>query len=62
MNANEKLKKYLEEHGITQSFICKQTGLSADKVSNIITCKRKMSADELASIAKALNVSIDIFF
>ncbi len=61
MKTNVKLKKYLEEHGITQAFLCRKTGLSSVKLSNIINGNRKLTADELITICKALNVSTDTF-
>ena len=61
MTVNEKIKKYLEEHGITQTFIEKKTGLSQDKVSKLLNGKRKVSAEELGLIASALNVDANIF-
>ncbi len=61
MGVNEKLKQYLEEHGIKQSFLVEKTGMPHWIISNIINGNRKISANELGSIAKALNVSADIF-
>lgn len=58
---NRKLKDYIEAHGITQKFLCDKTGISADKMSNIINAKRKVTGEEIILIAKALDVSVDIF-
>ncbi len=61
MEANKKLREYLDSHGITQAFLVKKTGLSHWVVSNIMNGKRRVSADELGKISQALNVSADIF-
>lgn len=61
MEANLKIKEYLDSHGITQAFLVSKTGISQEKMSNIINGKRRVTADELGKIANALNVSADIF-
>lgn len=61
MKVNEKIKKYLEERGITQAFLAKKTGISHDKLSKILNGKRKLSAQELGDIASVLNVDPNIF-
>ncbi len=62
MNTNQKLKEYLKENGITQAFICEKTGLTSVQVSKIVNGTRKITADELVLISKALRVSPEIFF
>ncbi|MGM9969818.1 MAG: helix-turn-helix domain-containing protein [Anaeroplasma sp.] len=61
MEVNKKLKEYLDSHGITQAFLVKKTGISQEKISNIINSRRKVTADELGRIANALEVSANIF-
>lgn len=61
MEVNKKLKKYLEENGIKQSFLIASTGISQEKISNMMTGKRKITADELSKICQALGVSADLF-
>lgn len=61
MEVNKKLKEYLDSHGITQAFLVKKTGISQEKISNIVNLRRKVTADELGKIANALKVSADIF-
>lgn len=61
MEVNKKLKEYLDAHGITQAFLVKKTGISQEKISNIINSRRKVTADELGRIANALGVSANIF-
>lgn len=56
MNLNLRLREYLEEKGIKQSFICNKAGLSADVVSRILRCERKISAEEYLLICDALEI------
>ena len=55
MEVQEKVKQYIQNNGIKQSFLVEKTGLSKDIVSAIINKKRKMSADEYELFCKALN-------
>lgn len=61
MNCNKMIADYLEAKGITQKFISNKTGLSQNKISQIVNGTRKVTADELVLIAKALDVNADIF-
>ncbi|MCM1130116.1 MAG: helix-turn-helix transcriptional regulator [Roseburia sp.] len=61
MEVNEKIKQYLEEHGISQAFVIRVTGIHRNRVGRIVNGKAKLTAAELGLIAKALNVSADIF-
>ena len=61
MNVNEKIKEYLKAHGISQAFIVNQTGITPEKVSNIMNGKRKVTGEELLLIARALDVNPNIF-
>ncbi len=61
MSVNEKIKEYIESHGISQKFLVDNTGITADKMSNIVNGKRKVTGEELLLIAKALEVSANIF-
>ncbi|MCR5112712.1 MAG: helix-turn-helix domain-containing protein [Acholeplasmatales bacterium] len=61
MSVNEKIKQYIEDHGITQKFLCDKTGISIVTMSKIINSNRKVTGEELILIAKALDVSANIF-
>ena len=61
MKANEKIKTYLLEHGIKQNFIVENTGMNKNIVSNLLNGKRKITADELSKISRALGVKPNIF-
>lgn len=58
---NVKIKNYINEKGITQSFVAKKSGISAPKLSATLNGKRNLYADEFEAICKALNVSPTTF-
>ena len=55
------IKQYLEDNGITQTYICTKTGISAPKMSLILRDERKIIAEEYGAICKALNVDLSFF-
>lgn len=61
MEVNEKLKQYLEEHGISQAFVAEKTGIPYKSLNDMINGRVKVSAENLGRITKCLNVSADIF-
>lgn len=61
MSVNERIKRYLEEHGIKQVFLVKKTGIPKEKMSLILNKNRKLTAEELGTIANALGVDANIF-
>ena len=61
MDCNMKLAKYLEDQGITQSFISEKTGITKEKMSNILNGKRKLTGDELVAVCKVLGINLDYF-
>lgn len=61
MKVNEKIKKYLEERGITQAFLAKKTGIPYKTINDIVNGVTKVSAENLGKISQALGVSADIF-
>lgn len=61
MNVNEKIKQYLQDHGIKQTFLAEKTGIAQEKLSRMLSKNRKLSADELVKISNALGVNPNIF-
>ena len=61
MDCNKKIAEYLKEHGITQKFLVDNTGLTSQKVSNIVNGTRKITGDELVLIAKTLGITLEFF-
>lgn len=62
MKVNANIKKYLDEHGITQVFLSQKTGIDRSAVARIVNSKRRITAEELSKIANALGVDANIFF
>ena len=58
---NFKIKEYIDNHGITQKFLVDKTGITPEKMSNIMNGKRKVTGEELLKIADALKVNANIF-
>lgn len=61
MKVNERIRAYLLEHGIKQNFLVENTGMPQYVVSNLLNGKRKITADELSKISRALGVNPNIF-
>ena len=57
----EQIKNYMEQHGISQKFICDRTGISPPKLSMALNGKRRLSLEEYALICGALEVNTDKF-
>ena len=58
----EKIRAYLDSHGIKQTFLAEQTGLPYQVISDILLRGRKIECQEYNKICKALNVPLDYFF
>jgi plasmid maintenance system antidote protein VapI len=56
-----KIKIYLEDNGVKLSWLSEATGITIYALSNIVNGKRKVTAEELFKISKALKVSPEIF-
>lgn len=56
-----KIKTYLAERGIKQSFLAESTGLSNSIISDICLGNRKIDCLEYYKICKALNVPLETF-
>ncbi len=48
-----------EKAGLTQDYVAKVLGISRPAVTSIETGRRRVSADELVRLAKALRVTTD---
>ena len=58
----EKIRAYLDSHGIKQTFLAKQTGLAYSIISDICLKGRKIEVMEYKKICDALGVPLDYFF
>lgn len=61
MEVGEKIKCYLEEHGISQTFISKKTGIELPKVNLSLNGNRKFTYEEYEMVCWALGVNTDRF-
>lgn len=61
MQVGEKIKKYIDDKGISQSSICKKTGISPTKMNLALHGNRRLTFDEYEMICWALNVNTDQF-
>lgn len=62
MKINANIRKYLEEHGITQTFLAQKAGMKRNAVTSMLNNRRRITAEELSKIANALGVDANIFF
>ncbi|RVU69835.1 MULTISPECIES: helix-turn-helix transcriptional regulator [Lactobacillus] len=60
-DAREILSKYLDEHGIKQSFVAKRMGISSATFSSRLHGRLNFDADFAIAVAKALRIDPDIF-
>lgn len=56
-----KIKEYLIENGIKQTFLAQKAGLTDSIISDICIHDRKVDCIEYYRICKALNVPLDFF-
>ena len=56
---NNRLRKIMEERGMSQADLCRSTGLATSMISHYCTGQRVPSVQVASKIAKALNTSID---
>ena len=57
----KRIKAYLAENGIKQSFLSEKTGISNDVLSKILAGTRDLKAIEYARICRALKVDFETF-
>ncbi len=61
MHVYEKVREYLDEHGIKQISVAKATNISIATLNAMLNGKRTMYADDLKAICEALKVSASTF-
>lgn len=59
---NKNVVRILREKGIPQKDAANSAGMSEGVFSNIVRCRRKVYADEVIPIARAIGVSIEELF
>ena len=60
-HTGEKIRKALEERGISQKQFSIKTGISTSKLNLILTGKRRLKIEELEIICYVLNVDFNTF-
>lgn len=61
MEVGEKIKRYIEENGISQAYISKKTGIAKPKLNLALNGKRRLTFPEYEMICWVLNVNTDKF-
>lgn len=61
MEVGLKIKKYIENNGISQTHISKKTAIPSAKLNLALNGKRRLTFDEYALICGALGVNTDFF-
>lgn len=61
MEVGVKIKEYLEEKGITQTFISRKTGIELPKLNLALNGKRKITVEEYSIICGVLKLNTDFF-
>lgn len=57
-----KIKKYMDNKGIKQTFLAEKTGMSLQAINTILNGNRKIEATEYYDICNALDKPLDFFF
>lgn len=61
METGVKIKRYLDERGISQSFLSKKSLIPAPKLNLALNGNRKLTFAEYEAICYALDVGVDTF-
>ena len=61
METGVKIKRYLDERGISQSFLSKKSCIPAPKLNLALNGNRKLTFAEYEAICYALDVGVDTF-
>ncbi len=58
----EKIKKYLDEHGIKRTFLAEKSGISLSILNEIMLRGRRIECTEYYRICEALGLDMYYFF
>lgn len=61
MCVGQRIKRYLNDNGISQTFVSKKTGIPLPKLNLSLNGNRKISLEEYSDICKAISVGTDKF-
>ena len=59
---NRNIKRLIAERGMKSASVAEKAGFSSAVFSNVIRCRRKVYADEVVPIARAMGIEIDELF
>lgn len=59
---NQKLRSFIEETGMTQTFVAKKSGIKPKRLNDICNNVVDIRADELLKICKVIKVDIKKFY
>lgn len=59
MKAYEAVKRYIDGHGIKQTYVAEKSGIKAKTLNAMLNGHRTMYADDLSAICIALGISVD---
>lgn len=61
MTVGQKIKDYLEGHGISQTFLAKQTSINQASLNQSLNGGRRLPLEEYERICWALDVPVETF-
>jgi len=61
LQTNLEIKEYLEQKGISQTFVSKKTGIPLPKLNLALNGNRRLTLEEYTLICGALGVNTDCF-
>lgn len=61
MKVYEKVRAYIDQHGLKQKVVAEKAGISNTTFNAIMNGKRTMYAEDLRAVCLALNVSPELF-
>lgn len=62
MAINRKINDYVANRGIKQSFLAARMGISAAKISLLLSGQQKFTADEFLTVCEILEVDPKLFY
>ncbi len=60
-NANEILKNYLKDHGITQHFVATKIGMTNQAFTNLMSGRARLTGDKAILISHVLDIPLSTF-
>ena len=61
MEVGPVVKAYMEAHGITQIFVAKKCGWTAQRLSNVLNGKSPLTVEDYKALCKCIGVPYELF-